>query len=85
MEEFRGSFTREIRPKTATSFATADAAIIREMRSRGAILLGQTMPVGDALPLGLQMTADLGQDARLLQAALLVHRKCIAGPKIQLA
>lgn len=32
------------------------------------------MPVGNQLPLGLQLTADLGQDARVLQAALLVQR-----------
>jgi Asp-tRNA(Asn)/Glu-tRNA(Gln) amidotransferase A subunit family amidase len=40
------------------------------------------MPVGRALPLGLQLTADLGQDARLLQAALLVYRKFSGGPTI---
>ena len=28
------------------------------------------MPVGDALPLGLQLTADLREDGRLLGAAL---------------
>jgi Asp-tRNA(Asn)/Glu-tRNA(Gln) amidotransferase A subunit family amidase len=27
------------------------------------------MPVGHALPLGLQLTADRGQDARVLQTA----------------
>src|SRR5262249_14508507 len=32
------------------------------------------MPVGDALPLGLQLTADVGNDAQLLQAALVVQR-----------
>jgi Asp-tRNA(Asn)/Glu-tRNA(Gln) amidotransferase A subunit family amidase len=40
------------------------------------------MPVGSALPLGLQLTADLGQDARVLQAALLLQRHLNAGPKI---
>jgi Asp-tRNA(Asn)/Glu-tRNA(Gln) amidotransferase A subunit family amidase len=32
------------------------------------------MPVGDALPLGLQLTADYGQDARVLRAAVNVQR-----------
>ena len=32
------------------------------------------MPVGDALPLGLQLTADRGQDVRLLQAAVRVQK-----------
>jgi Asp-tRNA(Asn)/Glu-tRNA(Gln) amidotransferase A subunit family amidase len=32
------------------------------------------MPVGDSLPLGLQLTAALGEDARLLHAAVRVHR-----------
>src|SRR5580692_6636080 len=32
------------------------------------------MPVGNELPLGLQLTADLGQDARVLQAALLLQQ-----------
>jgi Asp-tRNA(Asn)/Glu-tRNA(Gln) amidotransferase A subunit family amidase len=43
------------------------------------------MPVSDGLPLGIQLTADVGQDARVLQAALLVQRRFDAGPKIQRA
>ncbi|HTC63873.1 MAG TPA: hypothetical protein VK709_13600, partial [Candidatus Saccharimonadales bacterium] len=43
------------------------------------------MPVGNALPLGLQLTADLGQDARVLQAALLLRRHLNAGPKISVS
>jgi Asp-tRNA(Asn)/Glu-tRNA(Gln) amidotransferase A subunit family amidase len=39
------------------------------------------MPV-TGLPLGLQLTADIDQDARLLQAALRVHERLAAGPKI---
>ena len=38
------------------------------------------MPVGDNLPLGLQLTADLGQDARVLQAALQLQQR-FAGQK----
>lgn len=41
------------------------------------------MPVASGLPLGLQLTADLGQDARVLQASLLLQEKFSAGPKIQ--
>jgi len=32
------------------------------------------MPVTDGLPLGLQLTAAPGEDARLLQTAVQVHR-----------
>jgi Asp-tRNA(Asn)/Glu-tRNA(Gln) amidotransferase A subunit family amidase len=32
------------------------------------------MPVGDALPLGLQLTADYGQDPRVIRAAMRVQR-----------
>jgi Asp-tRNA(Asn)/Glu-tRNA(Gln) amidotransferase A subunit family amidase len=40
------------------------------------------MPIASGLPLGLQLTADLGQDARVLQAALLLQQHFNAGPKI---
>jgi len=40
------------------------------------------MPMASGLPLGLQLTADLGQDARILQAALLLQKHFNAGPKI---
>jgi Asp-tRNA(Asn)/Glu-tRNA(Gln) amidotransferase A subunit family amidase len=43
------------------------------------------MPVAGGLPLGLQMTADLGQDARLLRAANRLYEKFAAGPKISAA
>jgi Asp-tRNA(Asn)/Glu-tRNA(Gln) amidotransferase A subunit family amidase len=39
------------------------------------------MPVGSGLPLGLQLTADLGQDARVLQAALQLQQHFGASPK----
>ena len=32
------------------------------------------MPVANGLPLGLQLTADHGQDARLLRTAVRLHR-----------
>jgi Asp-tRNA(Asn)/Glu-tRNA(Gln) amidotransferase A subunit family amidase len=40
------------------------------------------MPVGNALPLGLQLTADVGQDATVLHAAVLLQQHFDAGPKI---
>ncbi|HWZ55927.1 MAG TPA: amidase [Verrucomicrobiae bacterium] len=40
------------------------------------------MPVGNDMPLGLQLTADLGQDARVLQAALQLQQRFASGPKI---
>ena len=32
------------------------------------------LPVGNALPLGLQLTADLGQDSRLIRAAVTLQQ-----------
>jgi Asp-tRNA(Asn)/Glu-tRNA(Gln) amidotransferase A subunit family amidase len=40
------------------------------------------MPIAGGLPLGLQLTADLNQDARVLRAALLLYQRLSAGPKI---
>ena len=40
------------------------------------------MPIANGLPLGLQLTANLGEDSRLLQAALLLHRRLTAGRPI---
>src|SRR5262249_47530889 len=40
------------------------------------------MPVASGLPLGLQLTADLEQDSRVLQAALLLYQRFGTGPKI---
>jgi Asp-tRNA(Asn)/Glu-tRNA(Gln) amidotransferase A subunit family amidase len=41
------------------------------------------MPIASGLPLGLQLTADLGADSRLLQAALQLQQHFSAGTKIQ--
>ena len=40
------------------------------------------IPVATGLPLGLQLTADVGQDARLLGAAVRLQELLDAGPKI---
>jgi Asp-tRNA(Asn)/Glu-tRNA(Gln) amidotransferase A subunit family amidase len=39
------------------------------------------MPTVSGLPLGLQLTADLGQDSRILPAALLLFQHLSASPK----
>jgi Asp-tRNA(Asn)/Glu-tRNA(Gln) amidotransferase A subunit family amidase len=43
------------------------------------------MPVASGLPLGLQLTADLGQDSIVLRAAVLLQERFNAGPKISAA
>jgi len=40
------------------------------------------MPIASSLPLGLQMTADLGQDARVVRAAIRLETRFKAGPRI---
>ena len=42
------------------------------------------MPIASGLPLGLQLTADLGQDSRLLRAAIRLQEQFNAGPKISI-
>ena len=40
------------------------------------------MPIASGLPLGLQLTADLNQDSRILPTALLLYQHLTASPKI---
>jgi Asp-tRNA(Asn)/Glu-tRNA(Gln) amidotransferase A subunit family amidase len=61
---------------------TGDPRLNAPWTALGTPAVSIPMPVGDALPLGLQLTADLGQDAQVLQAALLLQRRLNAGPKI---
>lgn len=53
---------------------TGDPRMNAPWTALGTPAISVPIPVGNALPLGLQLTADLGEDARVLQAALLIHR-----------
>lgn len=61
---------------------TGDPRMNAPWTALGTPAVSVPMPVGSALPLGLQLTADFGQDARALQAALLLHWHLNSGPKI---
>jgi Asp-tRNA(Asn)/Glu-tRNA(Gln) amidotransferase A subunit family amidase len=43
------------------------------------------MPIASGLPLGLQLTADLGRDSTVLRAAVLLQDRFNTGPKISAA
>lgn len=61
---------------------TGDPRMNAPWTALGTPAISVPMRVGSALPLGLQLTANLGQDARVLQAALLLKRHLDAGPEI---
>jgi len=61
---------------------TGDPRMNAPWTALGTPAISIPMPVAGGLPLGLQLTADLGQDSRVLQAALLLHQRFNAGPKI---
>lgn len=54
--------------------STGDARMNSPWTALGTPAISIPMPVGDALPLGLQLTAAAGEDARLLRAAERLHR-----------
>ena len=54
--------------------STGDARMNRPWTTLGTPAISVPMPVANGLPLGLQLTADHGQDARLLRAAVRLHR-----------
>jgi Asp-tRNA(Asn)/Glu-tRNA(Gln) amidotransferase A subunit family amidase len=61
---------------------TGDPRMNAPWTALGTPAISIPMPVAGGLPLGLQLTADLGQDARVLQAALLLQQHFNKGPKI---
>ena len=61
---------------------TGDPRMNAPWTALGTPAISIPMPVASGLPLGLQLTADLGQDSRVLQAALLLQKAFHAGPKI---
>ena len=54
--------------------STGDARMNSPWTALGTPAISLPMPVGDALPLGLQLTAAPGQDARVLRTAIRVNR-----------
>jgi Asp-tRNA(Asn)/Glu-tRNA(Gln) amidotransferase A subunit family amidase len=54
--------------------STGDARMNSPWTALGTPAISIPLPVGGGLPLGLQLTADHGQDARLLRTAALLHR-----------
>jgi Asp-tRNA(Asn)/Glu-tRNA(Gln) amidotransferase A subunit family amidase len=61
---------------------TGDPRMDAPWTALGTPAISIPMPVASGLPLGLQLTADLGEDSRLLGAAVLLHQRLSAGPKI---
>jgi Asp-tRNA(Asn)/Glu-tRNA(Gln) amidotransferase A subunit family amidase len=54
---------------------TGDPRMNAPWTALGTPAVSVPMPVGKRLPLGLQLTADLGRDATVLQAALLIQQR----------
>jgi Asp-tRNA(Asn)/Glu-tRNA(Gln) amidotransferase A subunit family amidase len=61
---------------------TGDPRMDAPWTALGTPAISIPMPIGSGLPLGLQLTADVSQDARVLRAAVLVQQRFSAGPKI---
>ena len=54
--------------------STGDSRMNAPWTALGVPAISIPLPVGPALPLGLQLTAAAGDDARVLQAAVRLHR-----------
>jgi amidase len=61
---------------------TGDPRMNAPWTALGTPAISIPMPVAAGLPLGLQLTADVGQDARLLRAAVRLKERLDAGPRI---
>jgi Asp-tRNA(Asn)/Glu-tRNA(Gln) amidotransferase A subunit family amidase len=60
---------------------TGDPRMDAPWTALGTPAISIPMPIESGLPLGLQLTADLGQDSRVLQAAVLLQQHFDTGPK----
>jgi Asp-tRNA(Asn)/Glu-tRNA(Gln) amidotransferase A subunit family amidase len=61
---------------------TGDPRMDAPWTALGTPAISIPMPIASGLPLGLQLTADINQDARVLRAAVLVQQRFNAEPKI---
>src|SRR5712664_987533 len=61
---------------------TGDPAMNAPWTALGTPAISIPMPISNGLPLGLQMTADLRQESRLLHAAIQLQIRFNAGPNI---
>jgi Asp-tRNA(Asn)/Glu-tRNA(Gln) amidotransferase A subunit family amidase len=61
---------------------TGDPRMDAPWTALGTPAISIPMPIASGLPLGLQLTADVSQDARVLRAAVLLQQRFSAGPKI---
>jgi Asp-tRNA(Asn)/Glu-tRNA(Gln) amidotransferase A subunit family amidase len=61
---------------------TGDPRMSAPWSALGTPAMSVPMPLAGGLPLGLQLTADLNQDSRLLRAAVRVQDRFESGPKI---
>jgi Asp-tRNA(Asn)/Glu-tRNA(Gln) amidotransferase A subunit family amidase len=61
---------------------TGDPRMDAPWTALGTPAISIPMPVAGDLPLGLQLTADINQDARVLRAALLLQQRFSVGAKI---
>jgi Asp-tRNA(Asn)/Glu-tRNA(Gln) amidotransferase A subunit family amidase len=58
--------------------STGDPRMNAPWTALGTPAVSIPMPIASGLPLGLQLTADVGQDSRVLRAALLLHQRLSA-------
>ena len=61
---------------------TGDPRMNAPWTALGTPAMSIPMPMASGLPLGLQLTANLGQDSRVLRAAIHLQERFLAGPKI---
>ena len=61
---------------------TGDPRMDAPWTALGTPAISIPMPISSGLPLGLQLTADINQDARVLRAAILLQQRFSTGPNI---